>query len=212
MQTKRIKVYSFDELSPEAQEAALDYARRTEAVQDCSFFFDDAYETVKKFNDLFGTSEGHREWTDYRTDNIDDNVLNLSGPRLLSYLWNNYGRELYKGKYYTVKTHRPLKHRRVRSKTLSNGNFFNAYYSAIQLENSCVLTGMCYDDDMLQPIYDFMSKPDNRTFEDLLSECFDSLKSALQSEEEYHYSDEGVQEYLTANNYQFLKDGTIFIY
>jgi len=212
MQTKRIKVYSFDELSADAQQAAIDNARDKGLHEDASYFYEESYETVKVFNDLFGTTEGRREWTDYSTGEIDDDILNLSGTRLLAYLWNNYKTSLFKGKYYSVKANHPLKHRRVKSTTFKNGNTFNGYYSAIQLEHSCVLTGMWCDDAMLQPIYDFMSKPDNRTFEDLLSECFDSLKSALQSEEEYHYSDEGVQEYLTANNYQFLKDGTIFIY
>ena len=212
MQTKRIKVYSFDELSETAQQQAIENARRTDNIQQCDFIYDEAHQTVKAFNDLFNVTEGRREWTDFSTGQIDGDILNLSGTRLATYLWNNYRNDLYKGKYYPVKSDTPLRHKRVKSKTLHNGRTFNAYYSAIQFENSCVLTGMCYDMDILDPIYKFIDKPDGRTFEDLISECFSSLKYSLESEQDYHYSDEGVQEYLTANNYQFLKDGTIFIY
>ena len=93
---------------------------------------------------------------------------------------------------------------------MKNGDIFNAYYSAINLEHSCVLTGVCYDEDILAPVYEFLEKPNFRIdFEDLLNDCIYSLCHAVQSEIEYQTSDEGIEGTILANEYEFTEDGDL---
>lgn len=93
--TIRVKVYKFNELSNEAKQKAINEARRN---VDTSFIYDDAHETVKAFHNVFGTKEGGRSWLDANTGHIDDNIMNLKGLRLRTYVINNFWSELYKGK------------------------------------------------------------------------------------------------------------------
>jgi hypothetical protein len=211
MQTKRVKVYSFTELSEQAKQTAIQNHRQH---LDTSYIYEDAHGSVKAFHNIFNTKEGRDNWLDIRTGHIDDNILQISGTRLLSYLWNNYGKDLYKGKYYNVKSNYPLKHRRVESTTYKNGNTHNAYRSAVQLEHSCVLTGICYDDSLLNPIYKFLDEftpaDTTTTFEDLITDCFHNLKKDIETEEEYLNSDECITEELLEQDNEFLADGTLF--
>jgi hypothetical protein len=79
-------------------------------------------------------------------------------------------------------------------------------------ESSCNLTGMCYDDDMMQPIYDFLELRtfDNTNFEDLLNSCFDAMRETLEKEEEYMYTDEYISEEILANEYEYTESGKLF--
>lgn len=92
----------------------------------------------------------------------------------------------------------------------------NFYYSRIQKENCCILTGMCYDDDFLKPIYDFVynfrefPSANYQTFEDLIQYCFDSLKSSIESEIEYRESREAIEEEIQENCMEFTEDGNEF--
>ena len=61
-------------------------------------------------------------------------------------------------------TDKKIIHKRVVSKQITNnclnkGKWSNSYYSAISLNNSCVLTGCSIDDILLNPVYEFINKP-----------------------------------------------------
>ena len=213
MRTVRTKVYSFNELSNEAQQTAIEKFRNNGIETD--FIYDDAEKTVEAFNSLFGTSSGRDSWLDVNTNNFDDDVLNLKGFRLQKYLWNNYGYSLFIGKYYgnLVKTFKdgsiiPI------SKEHPAGLRHVKRNSNVLKENSCVLTGMCYDNDLLQPIYEFLQKRDfsncSTTFYDLLNECFYSLKKSIENEIDYRNTDEAIIEDIQENDYEFTKDGNQF--
>lgn len=92
------KAYTFDELSDDAKENAINEFRKDGI--DMQYAYDDAYESVKEFHKIFPTREGGRNWLDVRTSHIDDNILELSGLRLQKYIWNNYKKELYSGKLF----------------------------------------------------------------------------------------------------------------
>jgi len=212
MKTITVNLYEFNELSDEAKENAINHFR--DKNTDYSWFVEEANDTFEKFAKIFNIDwrniyycEPYRN--DYKLD-LDDNIINLSGHRLAKYIWNNYKRDLFKGKYYSVKSNKVLKHKRVKSEILKNGNVFNAYYSKIQLENSCVLTGVCYDEDILKPVYDFLDKPkDNINFETLLNDCIYSLCHSVSSEIEYRESDKGITEEIESNDYDFDEDGNL---
>ena len=74
-----------------------------------------------------------------------------------------------------------------------------------------LLTGMCYDADMLSPIWDFMDSPsDGVTYEELITDCFYQLEQVLKADDEYQHSDEAISETIEANAYQFTKDGNFY--
>lgn len=185
MKTVQINVYKFDELSESAQRKALD---NFEPFID--YIWEEAIESIKSFVDLFDVKLG-REYTDFRTSHIDDDILNLSGARLMAYLWNNYGADLYKPKY--------LKH--VKGK---------ARYSRVQVACDCPLTGVCYDMDLLEPIIEAMHKPSKYTFEQILGFCADNIQRSIEGEIEYRHSDEAKTEDIEANEYEFTEDGERF--
>ena len=206
MKTIEVKLYSYNELSDAAKERVRE---KYSENNDFSYIYDYAYESVKKFNDIFGTNEGRREWTDVRTDGIDDCILDLSGERLQRYIWNNYRSELWKGRYHTVHSDKKIIHKRVKSELCGSGVYNNGYYSAVFVDdNCCVLTGVCYDDDLLGPIYKFMDarNPSDR-FQNLLEECFSALKASIESEIEYRESEQGIEEELDMDEEIYDENG-----
>ena len=203
MRTEEIKIYKFSELSEEAQRKALD---NFEPFID--FMFQEAFETFKKFSDVFDIYyrnidflEKHRSTYDVSA-NIDDDVLSLRGWRLATYIWNNYRTQLFSGKYYgklvydvPVSKEHPIGARHVKR------------YSNIFLSSDCVLTGVCYD-YMLTPIYDFLNNPnDTDDLGDLLESCIDLLCSDVSSEYDARLSDECKTEDIEANEYEFYSNG-----
>ncbi len=75
----------------------------------------------------------------------------------------------------------------------------------------CTLTGVCFDNDILEPIVNFMVKPDNHTiFEELIDTCLDNIMKAVQNEVSYWNSKECILEEIKANEYEFLENGEIY--
>jgi len=216
MKTIEIQLYSFDELTEDAKSNAIRHYQNN--ILSFDFIYSDAEKTVDAFCNAFNVKSGSRSWLDCNTSNIDDDVLNLKGFRLQKYIWNNYQNTLYKGKFYnSIANNKILIHPciKVHYYDVSKGaicSSSNFYYSRIQKTNSCVLTGICYDNDLLSPIYEFLQKRDfsncSTSFDDLLRECFYNLKKSIENEIDYRNSDEAIIEDLEANDYDFLKDGT----
>lgn len=208
MKTKVINLYQFSELSDEAKEKAINNFRNNE--NDFYFITDDAGKSFEKFADIFSISNWDIDYCEpYRNNyrlNFDDNVKALSGQRLANYIWNNYRNDIFKGNYYSLwsKTEVSFKYYKEGHPVLKTR------HSKIQLSNSCVLTGVCYDNDVLNPIYDFLDKPkDNIDFETLISDCIYSLCHSVNSEIEYQYTDEAIIETIEANEYDFDEDGNL---
>jgi len=214
METVEIKLYKFSELSEEVKEKAINQYRENE-YKHTPWFIDEVNQCFEKFADIFSIEWRNIDYEEpYRNDyhlTFDDNILNLTGQRLATYIWNNYKSDLFKHKYLkSFDDHK--NHKRVKNYTAKRtGNKYCSYYSAIQLDNSCVLTGMCYDHNILDPIYEFLNKPNDRIdFETLLNDCINSLCHAVSSEIEYQYSDEAITETIEANDYDFTEDGEMY--
>lgn len=213
MKTIEIKVYSFNELSEDAQQTAIqNYLNEGyEPAWDR-----ENLESFLKFCKIFNLKLKNYSLSSYMCDadicsENSEEINNLNGIRLLKYIWNNFKNDIYKGKFYNVKVNKPVNHKRVISKTYKNGNTFNGYYSAIQLNYCCPLTGYCMDDSILKPIFDFMQKPCKyTTFLDLMEECKENWLSAVKSDYEYQESKEYISDFFEANEYQFLENGTQF--
>lgn len=214
MKTIELKLYEFDELSEKSKQIAIEHYRN---VNNEYFWADDNKSSMEKFAEIFPIKITHWCYGE-RGEGVSfhftarDEVEELSGWRLVSYLWNNYKNELFKGKYYgDAHVKKIIRHNRIKNpKDYKNGNFGNPYYSAITLDNSCVLTGYCMDNDILGPIYDFMNKADNRTFKDLLDDCFSAWITACNEDVEYQDSDEFISEELQSSDDLFTEDGKVF--
>jgi len=202
MRTIEVCLYKFDELSEEAKENAL-----SNITIDNSFWWDEAHETVKKFHDVFGTRDGYRSWLDIRTEHIDSDILELSGFRLQKYIWNNFGDRLFKGKYFSLWSKKDVSYKHYKE----GFPVLKYRYSKVIKQSCCVLTGVCYDDDLLKPIYDFLEIRDfsrNSTdYKDLLEDCVHSLRKSLESEDEYNETDEAKIYHIEANDYEFNEVG-----
>ncbi len=205
MKTIQLNLYKFSELSEDAKRTAID--KYKEGGQD-QLYYDELIESIRKAVDLFGLKTGG-EWTDIRTGHIDDCILELSGVRLYKYLVNNYWNKLFTPKYkksidravkwkpYICKVH-----------TARDGSKFTQLYYKHQRDNSCVLTGVCYDMDILQPFYNFLERPEkNTTYQDLINQFEHAIKKAFNDIEEWQDSDEHISAVLEINEYDFTEDG-----
>lgn len=215
MRTVRTKVYSFNELTENAQQKAINTIRNKGI--DVNYVYDDAYETVKKFHYFFNTNEGSRSWFDVSFNKIDDNVLKLEGLRLRTYLLNNFYCILYQRKYITtINKWLKVRHNMCFPKQGKITPEYTNIYSNLSKTTDCVLTGVCYDNDLLQPIYDFIDNYKGKlyqscmTFEELINDCFASLEKSIENEIDYRNSDEAIIETILSNGYEFTKDGDIF--
>lgn len=191
MKTVTTTIYKFDELTPSAQQKAIEQYRNDGGVY-TDFIYDDAYESVKKFNDVFGIKEGRHSWLDYNTGHIDDAILELKGERLRTYIINNFYSTFYERKKYGKRKSR-----------------------IIYTETSCPLTGICYDCDLLKPFNKLVYKYNHDThshvtFEMLISDAFESLRLSVESEADYQNSDEAIIESIQANDYNYTEDGKMF--
>lgn len=190
--TIRIKVYSFNELSDDAKQKAIENYRAHGGDYD-NYYASEITDSVQAMCDALDLKTG-RTYADVYTSNYWDNAEGLSGARLAKWVLNNYGDVLFKPKY--------LKY--VDGK---------ARYSRCQIDNCCVLTGVCYDNVILQPIYDLMSSPEKHYSADMLmSDISHAISKAYEDAEDYVNSDEYISEGFIANEYLFTKDGRDFNY
>ena len=205
MKTIQLNLYKFSELSEDAKRTAIDEYK--EGGQD-QLYYDKLIESINKALDLFGLETG-RQYSDIRTGHIDDCILELSGVRLYKYLVNNYWNKLFTPKYkksidravkwkpYICKVH-----------TAWDGSKFTQLYYKHERDNSCVLTGVCCDMDILQPFYNFLERPEkNTTYQDLINQFEHAIKKAFEDIEEWQDSDEHISETLEINEYDFTEDG-----
>lgn len=208
MKTVETTIYNFSELSETAQQNAINYFRHH---SDNSFEFADIINSVKKLIDIFDLKTG-REYTDIRYSHIEDNILELSGVRLYKYILNNYGSYLFKPKYIKI-IHKAVNYKQFICKQHKDckGEIYTQLYSKYIKTDCGVLTGVCYDDDILKPIYDFLKNPcKHTTFEDLIQDIENAISKTFQDTEEWLNSDEYITDMIEANEYEFTEDGKLY--
>jgi hypothetical protein len=202
MKTKTINTYSFNELSYKAKDKALskfqyfgDYPWATENRQTLEKFADEFPIKLKNWS-YGGRGEGVEfEFKYYGNSNVDE----LSGNRLRTYLINNHYNLLFERKPYGNYT-----------KNEQTGKWsYKRRSNIFFIEPSCVLTGYCLDESILEPLRNFVNKPDSSNFEELLNDCFNSWVQACNADYEYYYSEESFSEHCEANEYEFDESGNL---
>jgi hypothetical protein len=209
--------YELNELSEPAQNKAYE-----------AFIYSHEYDyeiieieqTLKAFCDIFSINWKNFDFSqhcyiDY-VINLDENILNLKGKRLISYIWNNYHSDLFKGKYLKSKTFEAIpatKHKYQHfklSRRNENVYYWCTYRSNINLENEAVLTGNYLDMDILEPIYKILREYDqNTTFEELMDKCLNNFLSQCNINYEYYYSFDNFAELSDINEYRYNEQGKL---
>ena len=221
--TIRTKIYKFQELPEAGKEQAIQkWRERTEEY----FWQDENRESLEAFEKVFpitiSTWSYNGQGSGVSFSIHSSEIEELKGIRLATYLWNNYRDEIYSKKYLkSWVTAQPVKHRKVKSVLCSVkagwhnpdliGSYYNTYYSSELETYNCPLTGYCMDNELLDPMWKFLDKPDKHTdFDDLLRSCFDSWITACEKDIEWQNSDEYISEHLIANEYEFTADGRLY--
>ena len=218
--TMNYQVYDFSELSETAKEKVVnDFSNDSFYA---SWIFDEAGKTLEDFCSIFSINYRNIDFLEpYRNEYrfaLEDNILELSGLRLRTYILNNYYSNLYKRSYLkdggvsdTIpNSHKMRKISQIQANCSNKGKYSISYYSNIQFDNECPLTGVCYDYSILDPIYNFLNKPKKSTFEDLLNDCISNLCKDIQKEYEYQLTQGAIEEHCLANDYKFLENGEMF--
>jgi hypothetical protein len=202
-QIKKITVYYINELSDKAR----DHAHNDYLSEGDYYFWDsENRNSLDKFAEIFNLkiksacygarSEGVNwspEFYDYQ-----DEILNLSGIRLLRWLYNNVIPQITKPKYI---------HYGYRKNTLYPNKA--ARYSKCQFTiDDCPLTGYCMDICILDPVYKFIKNPvPNTSLNDLIEDCFSSWVKGCNDDLEYSASMEAFIESCNANEWTFTESG-----
>ncbi|KAB6147086.1 hypothetical protein GA398_13030 [Bacteroides xylanisolvens] len=192
-ETRTYTLYRITELSEEAKEKA-----HSEWL--CNrYFYGWTYEnrqTLDAFCERFGIVCGNWRYDadnysyDYRSRQ-EDCIDSLSGWRLATYLMNNHWNDLYQKKYFW----KGMKGRKSR----------------IFVDTCCPLTGYYIDNDILDPIYQFLKSPTgNVTFDNLMNKCLDSFFRACRDDMESTQTLEYFTEESKANDWEYLSDGKLF--
>jgi hypothetical protein len=222
VKTVNITLYTFDDLADDVQKEIIE-SERWNIMESCM----DAYGTdyrasLKEFEEIFNVT--CRDWSvDYsaffyrfriekeeafewcRTDNSEYDYIKLSslkGKLLMRYLQNKILPYITKGKYYGK-----LKGVYPNAKHIKR-------YSKVLQECSCPMTGTIYDHFLLDPILEYLEKPDaSTTYRHLIDLCLNKFFDTWHKEYEYWTDDENaIREELHNNQYEdrlYYKDGTV---
>jgi len=122
--------------------------------------------------------------------NTGSNGGELAGVRLWKYLQNNG--------YLTIANKWHPKHSK-RGPVVS------------VLDGECPFTGYCFDETLIDPIREFIARPDNsKTMQDLINDSASRWVKAYLADWEYAYTDESIIDALDANEYEFTESGKFY--
>jgi hypothetical protein len=210
-------VYELNELSHEAKNKAyIDFYNS----EQYDFEFYDIQQTLYAFCDIFDIDIKEFDFTNsisvYYNIRIGHDILEMKGKRLISYLWNNYKNNLFKGKYLKSKSFEAIpqtKHKYQYFKEAKRNEkvcYWCTYRSNINLENEAVLTGCYYDESILKPIYKILKEYDpNTQFFELIDNCLYNFAKEMQQDYEYFYSIENFEHISELNEYRYNEHGKL---
>ena len=192
MKNVSIKVYEIDELSEEARKIAYNNWLEEDMYYDTS----DIENTLTSFCDIFGV-----KLNDYNFDGYNYNfdfitkkqpiIDEMYGERLYKYLMNNFWGDIYKHKKY---------YKNWEKKRISN----------IFYDRCCVLTGCCYDNAILEPIYLFLKNPNDKNYYELMYDCLCNFFKNCVLDYKYMTSEEYFIDSVKTNEIMFFENGTMY--
>jgi hypothetical protein len=192
MRLEQVEVYKLAELLPESQEKAHgDYLNSGDSY----FWNDENVETLKAFEKEFPVKVGDWEYGNRNYINFhltcDSDIKNLAGNRLYKFIVNTYWNVIYSRKVYYHKDKKRI--------------------SRIFWQSDCNLTGYHLDNYILQPLIDYLKRPEkNETLENLMNDCLHEWIFACRKDYEFSQSFENFKETSEANNWEYTEDGKMY--
>lgn len=197
-QTICTTVYSFDELSDDAKQVAIEKERDWRLSYNDDDCNGERRDSLDAFCKCFGIS-----WDTYGGEVVFRNLPKFEyrgeetiyGLRLHRWLINNHG-DLFTERKRLTPYGKPERRSRV-----------------LFTDTCCPFTGVCYDEVLLDPMRKFLQKPlaHRRIYDlhDLLTDCAHSFNHCFQRDIEYYTSDEAITESLQCEDTQYNEDGTV---
>lgn len=228
MKTVTVQTYEFEELSDEVKARLIEKERYRE-YQDFPYC-DDMIESMKKGLDAFSSLKMTNWSIDYScaarsrvtVAGYGEHEEDICGRKLYSHLMHYRSLLLKKKAYYISEKGEPT----------SSGTYIpREYYKGddgkrqwkitckyrtskilfLEGPDDCPLTGVTSDFAFLQPIINYLAKPDlTTTFRDLIESCVENTLSEIEKEYDYMNSDEYITEDLIGQDQDYLEDGTVF--
>lgn len=196
IEIKEIKIYKFEELTEESKEKARRIFRTANHVNGYAWD-NENNDSLKAFLDLFNCSLKRGGYVRCN----DSDTGEMEGLRLYKYIMNNFYDDIYKPKSYWINDG-------IRNCVGMNSK--TRYSKIFKVWDNCSLTGYCMDNDLLQPVIDFLKKPSGTCFNDLLTSCYESWEYTVKKEQEYQDSNKAIDENISINEYEFYEDGSLY--
>lgn len=213
MREIKFNIYQYDELSPKAQEKAVENMRETIGSMLCDFDADDyrsALEEIEKIFDIkvydwsVGYPGTYSRWrfTDERWSEMSDD------PKFLVRYWNAVERYCRKGRYYSGHWRNVQK-----SKEHPAGLSCLTRYSKVMWEREYALTGTwtssVVDDYTGKKIWEYVRKL--RTIEDFIDDMLYDFFKQWERDKDANYEDEAIEGTILGNDYEFTEDGMRYV-
>ena len=209
MKEFKIKLYSFDELSESAKAMICDkerenvYGNYGTMAQESDA--DDRLETLNKFCEVFNITYridyDHQyrfivwQFVDVNMNGYEWCDEDIKGKYLLRFL-NRFYKDITSPKYYSTKGYWD-----------ENKKYHYQYrHSKFQRERgNCPFSGMCYDEDILDKIWEWYDNPNwDITLHDLFDDVFHHYMRLWEKEDDYRMSDEYIGEMISINDSEKL--------
>ena len=195
MRIETRKIFTFDELSEESQEKAIENYREY-TISDPIPWSNEIFDSMKAIFDLL-----HIKLLDWQLGahcysyikfEIDQDTGDLSGSRAIGWIENNLIDLL----------------RVTRGSYLKNRKDYFRYGYRVGKVKDCPLTGVCFDHDFLDSLLDSIKS--GMTIKDSLSGLADTYQRLLEREYEASQESEYIREELQHNGMEFLENGEIY--
>jgi hypothetical protein len=102
----------------------------------------------------------------------------------------------------------------VNTEELSDVRLFKYLSNKFDIKNTlsgnCPFTGYCADEYCLDELRDFMAKPDDRNYEELMQDCAEKWLNCAVAKCDYQDSEEYFTEMADCNGWMFLEDGRMY--
>lgn len=214
MKKLTITLFEYSELSEEAKKHAYQQWYDKHIV-DKPHWAEENKNSMEAFAEAIGIEVtdwsygGHGEGVSWRTGwEYEDEILALTGIRLLKWIHNNLGSVLYKGKYYSLWSKIDQNPYYTEGGHAPWGKLKSKHSKVIFETRQCNLTGYCMDESLLDPFYDFIKNPcQNKDLKDLIEESFHNWVRDCNADSEYKTSREYFEEN-EAGEHDYEEDGT----
>lgn len=193
MRTIETILYKFDELSETAKAFAINKYIDNYFQYNRNYVFDtEISASFEKAEEIY--------------DNLRNIEGEIKGARLYTWLINNVVTEWIKPDYFCFDRNDKIIHNYFSYK-YAQGKYKKSHVFETNNTENCPLTGVCYDFEFLEPIINFLKKPDSLTTNLDLAKLLPSFESVSQNDYEYRTTKEYISEELVNNEIEFDENG-----